>query len=380
MRRPSSDLGVSLLAQNTYLCSVRTMYRLLAGCGKNLERRDQRPAVHHATPRLAATAPNQAWTWDITTLATLVSGVFLNLYMILDVFSRCIVGWMVAARETSTLAQQLIAHTIARIGVPGGQLTLHNDRGAPMTAHSFDALLTTLGVETSRSRPLVSNDNPFSEASFKTLKYQPDFPGRFRDSHHARAWVRDFVAWYNERHRHEGLNRFPPDEVYSGNHFAFAQARQLTLDAAHAKHPKRWINGPPVLPRPPHTVSLNPAPPVANETTAPLPNEVVPVEPPHFIRHRPSRTIATWIPENRCLELLDTFRMRRLNCGENDRADDAATTRRQPLRNLYRLRMAALARCFSYRPADGNATDDSAVGLSQGSLARRAGQLRRLRQ
>lgn len=291
--QPPREVYGALLARNTYLCSVRTMYRLLAGCGESRERRDQRPAVHHAMPRLAATAPNQVWTWDITKLATLVSGVFLNLYMILDLFSRCIVGWMVAARETSALAQQLIARTIVRIGVPAGQLTLHNDRGAPMTAHSFDALLTTLGIEASRSRPRVSNDNPFSEAGFKTMKYQPDFPGAFRDSPHARAWVRDFVTWYNQRHCHEGLNGFTPDEVYSGDHVALAQARQLTLDAAHAKHPERWINGPPVLPRPPHTVFINPAPPLANETTAPLPNEVVPVEPPQFIRYRPTRTIAT---------------------------------------------------------------------------------------
>jgi putative transposase len=291
--QPPREVYGALLAQDTYLCSVRTMYRLLAGCGESRERRDQRPAVHHAVPHLVANAPNQVWTWDITKLATLVTSVFLNLYMILDLFSRCIVGWMVATRETSALAQQLIARSIERTGVPAGQLILHNDRGAPMTAHSFDALLTILGIEASRSRPRVSNDNPFSEAGFKTLKYQPDFPGRFRDSHHARAWVRAFVSWYNERHCHEGLNGFTPHEVYSGDHVALAQARQLTLDAAHAKHPERWINGPPVLPRPPHTVFINPVPPVANDAIPPLPNELVPVDQPEFVKQRQSRSITT---------------------------------------------------------------------------------------
>ncbi len=161
--------------------------------------------------------------------------------MILDLFSRCIVGWMVARRETSALAQQLIARSIERTGIAAGQLTLHSDRGAPMTAHSFDALLMTLGIEASRSRPRVSNDNAFSESGFKTLKYQPDYPGRFRDSHHARSWVREFVVWYNQRHRHEGLNGVTPDEVYSGSHVALAHRRQRTLDDAFARHPDRWI-------------------------------------------------------------------------------------------------------------------------------------------
>lgn len=291
--QPPREVYGALLAEDTYLCSVRTMYRLLAGCGESRERRDQRPAVQHAIPRLIANAPNQVWTWDITKLATLVTGVFLNLYMVLDLFSRCIVGWMVARRETSALAQVLIGRSIQRLGVPAGQLTLHSDRGAPMVAHSFDALLTSLGIEASRSRPRVSNDNPFSESGFKTLKYQPDFPGCFRDTHHARAWVREFVTWYNERHHHEGLNGFTPQEVFSGDHIALATARQLTLDAAHARHPERWINGPPMLPRPPRTVFINPAPPAANGATSQLPNEVVPLEPPDFIRTRPSRGNAT---------------------------------------------------------------------------------------
>lgn len=290
--QPPREVYGALLAEGRYLCSVRTMYRILASHGESRERRDQRPATHHPVPQLVATAPNQVWTWDITKLATLTPGVFLNLFMILDLFSRCIVGWMVARRETSALAQQLIARSIERTGIAAGQLTLHSDRGAPMTAHSFDALLMTLGIEASRSRPRVSNDNAFSESGFKTLKYQPDYPGRFRDSHHARSWVREFVVWYNQRHRHEGLNGFTPDEVYSGSHVALAHRRQRTLDDAYARHPDRWINGPPILPHPPSKVCINPAPPADLSPSVPLPNEVVPAEPPETIR-APRRSITT---------------------------------------------------------------------------------------
>ena len=140
---------------------------------------------------------DQVWTWDITKLATLTTGVFLNLYVIIDLFSRCIVGWMVVLRETTALAQQLVTRSIERAGIAAGQLTLHSDRGAPMTAHTFDAMLTTLGIEASRSRPRVSNDNAFSESGFKTLEYQPDFPGRFSSAEHARSWMREFTRWYN---------------------------------------------------------------------------------------------------------------------------------------------------------------------------------------
>lgn len=277
--QPPREVYGTLLANDIYLCSVRTMYRLLTGLGESRERRDQRAPVRHAVPRLSATAPDQVWTWDITKLATLTTGVFLNLYVILDLFSRCIVGWMVARRETTALAQQLVTRSIERAGIAAGQLTLHNDRGAPMTAHTFDAMLTTLGIEASRSRPRVSNDNAFSESGFKTLKYQPDYPGRFRDPHHARSWMREFTPWYNEQHRHEGLNGFTPDEVYSGRHVELAMQRQATLDAAYARHPERWIGKPPVLPKPPAIVTINPAPPMTTIASAAAANEVVPAEP-----------------------------------------------------------------------------------------------------
>jgi len=276
--QPPREVYGSLLAEGTYHCSVRTMYRLLGAAGEGRERRDQRVAVRHPMPQLVATAPDQVWTWDITKLATGTLGVFLNLYLILDLFSRYIVGWMVAQRENSALAQHLISRTIQRLQIDPGQLTLHNDRGAPMTAHSFDALLTTLGIEASRSRPRVSNDNPFSESGFKTIKYQPDFPGRFADAHHARGWMRRFVPWYHDDHRHEGLNGFTPGEVYSGRHVTLAVTRQHTLDAAYARHQARWINRPPKLPLPPTLVAINPTPPLVPSTAPPLSNEIVPAE------------------------------------------------------------------------------------------------------
>ncbi len=291
--QPPREVYGTLLAEGTYHCSVRTMYRLLSASRESRERRDQRAPTRHPVPHLIATAPDQVWTWDITKLATTTIGVFLNLYLILDLYSRYIVGWMIARRENSALAQHLIARTIQRLQIDAGQLTLHNDRGAPMTAHSFDALLTTLGIEASRSRPRVSNDNPYSESGFKTLKYQPDYPGRFNDPVHARTWTRRFVLWYHDQHRHEGLNGFTPGEVYTGRHVELAAVRQITLDDAYAKHPTRWINRPPKIPMPPTSVAINPIPLVTCSASKPLENEIVPAESFLTLRARQHRTIAT---------------------------------------------------------------------------------------
>ena len=173
------------------------MHRLLAQVGESGERRAQRAKTHHPVPRLVADAPNVVWSWDITKLATWGRGVFLSLYVVLDLYSRYVVAWMVAGRENSALAKQLLAEAITRQGIEPGRLRVHQDRGAPMTAHGFLDLLAELGVDSSHSRPRVSNDNAFSEAQFKTLKYQPDFPGRFRDVEHARAWCAKFFDWYD---------------------------------------------------------------------------------------------------------------------------------------------------------------------------------------
>src|ERR1019366_4026279 len=176
-------------------------------------RRNQRRPIVHAKPSLTATAPNQVWTWDITKLATTAVGVFLHAYVIIDLFSRYVVGWMVAAKECKHLAAQLFAETIARHGIEPG-LTVHADRASAMKSDTLAQLLATLGVERSFSRPHVSDDNAFSEAQFKTLKYQPDYPGRFLGEVHARGWLGPFFGWHNEEHHHSGLALFTPADVF----------------------------------------------------------------------------------------------------------------------------------------------------------------------
>lgn len=260
---PAEVFG-TLLDEGTYLCSLRTMHRILAERGESLDRRDQRPRTHHPVPRLCAESPNAVWTWDITKLATLVRGVFLNLYVVLDLYSRFVVAWMVAERENSALAKQLFAEAIERYDIEPGNLQVHMDRGAPMTAHGFVDLLSALGVDASHSRPRVSNDNPFSESCFKTVKSQPDFPGRFLDVAHARAWCAEFFDWYNDEHRHHGLALFTPADVYFGRVDALSAERQLVLDAAYEAHPERFVRGRPVVRRPPSVVHINPHAPDAD--------------------------------------------------------------------------------------------------------------------
>jgi putative transposase len=257
-----------LLDEGRYLASPRTMYRILAEHGEVKERRNQRQARSHAVPRLEANKPHQVWTWDISKLATYVPGVFLNLYLVLDLFSRYPVAWMVAERENSALAKQMFAHAITRYKLEPGTITVHNDRGAPMTSAGFVDLLAQLGVERSLSRPRVSNDNPFSESCFKTVKYQPDYPGRFQNIGHARRWLSEFFDWYADHHRHSGLALFTPADVFFGRVPQLAATRQVALDAAYAAHPERFVHGRPVVRLPPATVMLNPIDPGASPQTA----------------------------------------------------------------------------------------------------------------
>jgi len=184
--------------------------------------------------------------------------VFLNLYVVLDMFSRYVVAWMVAAHENSALAKQLFAEAVARYGIDPGTLVVHQDRGAPMTSHGFAQLLGELGVERSFSRPRVSDDNAFSESLFHTVKYQPDYPGRFCDIAHARAWCDDFFRWYNAEHHHDGLALFTPQDVFLGHVERIAERRQHALDEAFRHTPQRFVAGQPVVPRPPARVMLNP--------------------------------------------------------------------------------------------------------------------------
>jgi putative transposase len=267
--QPPAEVYATLLERGTYLASVRTMYRVLAEAGETKERRNQRAPQQRAMPSLTATAPNQVWTWDITKLATLKKGIFLMAYVIIDLFSRFVVGWMVAAKECKHLAAQLFAETIARHGVTPG-LQVHADRGSAMRSDTLAQLLDSLGASRSFSRPRVSNDNPYSEAHFKTLKYQPDYPGRFASALHGRAWLQDFFAWHNDHHHHSGLALFTPADVFYGRVAEVAVVRQAALDAAYRAHPERFPNGAPRVPLPPAAVHINPIFTEAVAVTDPL--------------------------------------------------------------------------------------------------------------
>ena len=256
--QPPTEVYAKLLGEGTYLASVRTMYRVLAAAGETIERRNQRSPHSYAKPSLTATAPNQVWTWDITKLATMQRGVFLMAYVIIDLFSRFVVGWMLASKECKHLAAQLFAETITRHGVAPGLLTVHMDRGSAMKSDTLAQLLASLGASRSFSRPHVSDDNPFSESQFKTMKYQPDYPGRFESELHGRGWLQDFFGWHNEEHHHSGLALFTPSDVFHARVELVAAARQSALDAAYAAHPERFAHGPPRVPRPPAVVQINP--------------------------------------------------------------------------------------------------------------------------
>ena len=256
--QPPAEVHAALLAQGQYLGSLSTFHRILRADAAQGERRLQRPPQHHAIPRLAATAPNQVWTWDISKLATTRRGHYLSLYVVLDLYSRYALAWMVSRKENSTLAQQLMQEAIARYGVAFTPLTLHQDRGAPMIARSYLDLMAEFGVTCSHSRPRVSNDNPTSEAQFKTLKYQPDYPGRFDSAEHARRWCEDYFAWYNHQHHHSALGFYTPTQVFTGQYREIASIRQAALDAQYQKHPERFVNGPPKAALPPAQVVINP--------------------------------------------------------------------------------------------------------------------------
>jgi len=260
-----------LLDEGRYLCSPRTMYRLLAACQEVRERRDQLRHPRYAAPQLLATRPNEVWSWDITKLLGPVKWTYFYLYVILDVFSRYVVGWMIAHRESARLAQKLIAETCARQGIAPGTLTLHADRGSSMTSKPVALLLADLGVTKTHSRPHVSNDNPFSEAQFKTLKYRPDFPERFGSIEDARAHGQVFFPWYNTVHRHSGIGLLTPHDVHHGLADQRVAARAAVLAAAHAVHPERFVAGVPRPPARPTAVWINPPPATATSPSNPAP-------------------------------------------------------------------------------------------------------------
>ncbi len=247
-----------LLDEGRYVASVRTMYRLLQDCAAVRERRDQLRHPEYTKPELLAVMPNQVWSWDITKLKGPVRGTCFHLYVILDIFSRYVVGWMVAEQETAELAEQLIADTAAKEAIAPATLTLHADRGSSMRSKPVATLLSDLGIAKSHSRPYVSDDNPYSEAQFKTLKYQPGFPARFGSLADARAHCAQFFTWYNQQHRHSGIGMMTPESVHTGRTAAVRQQRQATLADAYARTPARFKHRMPQPQKVPTAAWINP--------------------------------------------------------------------------------------------------------------------------
>jgi putative transposase len=262
--RSPAAVQATLLDEGKYLCSARTMYRILEQEGESRERRDQLVHPPYQKPELLATAPNHIWSWDITKLLGPMKWTYFYLYVILDVFSRYVTGWMVAHRESAELAEKFIQETLGKHDIPPGQLSLHADRGRVMRSKPVAFLLADLGVTKTHSRPYVSDDNPYSESQFRTMKYRPEFPDRFGCLQDARAFGQRFFAWYNDEHRHSGLGLLTPAMVHFGDAPAVLARRQAVLDTAYLAHPERFVRKPPKpLPLPSEVWINKPPPPDA---------------------------------------------------------------------------------------------------------------------
>ena len=252
-----TEVYATLLDEGIYHCSIRTMYRVLGDAGEVRERRDQVRHPHYKAPELLATAANQVWSWDITKLLGPVKWAYFYLYVILDIFSRYVVGWMIATHESSVLAKRLIAETCEKQNVQPGQLTIHADRGSSMKSKPVALLLTDLGITKTHSRPHVSDDNPYSESQFKTLKYRPGFPDRFGSIQDARSFCQDFFPWYNGEHRHSGIGLLTPEMVHYGQAQAVIDQRRIVLASAFGAHPERFVRGLPAPPPLPEAAWIN---------------------------------------------------------------------------------------------------------------------------
>ena len=234
-------INATLLDEGQYLCSTRSMYRILEQDGATRERRDQLTHPQYRKPELLATAPNQLWSWDITKLRGPAKWTYFYLYVILDVFSRYVVGWMVAPRESAELASKLIQESCDKQKIQPDQLGLHADRGSAMRSKPVALLLADLSITKTHSRPYTSNDNPFSESQFRTMKYRPAFPDRFGCIQDSRAFCQTFFAWYNGHHRHSGIGMMTPAMVHYGLASEVRENRQNVLDAAYRLHPERFV-------------------------------------------------------------------------------------------------------------------------------------------
>ena len=251
-----AEICATLLDEGTYLCSERTMYRILSKHEQNVDRRN-RVRHHYSVPVLLAEQPNQLWSWDITKLKGPQKWTYYYLYTILDIFSRYVVGWMVAYRQTGTLAKDLIAESCLKQNIEPGQLNIHSDRGKQMRSKTLGQLLIDLGIIKSFSRPHVPNDNPYSESHFGILKGRPEFPDRFGCIYDARSFCRTFYNWYNNEHRHSGIGMLTPDTVHYGKEEMVLSKRQLVLEEAYKKYPERFVNGKPVVKKLPQLVWIN---------------------------------------------------------------------------------------------------------------------------
>ena len=263
--RSPAAVYATLLDEGQYLCSIRSMYRLLGRNGESRERRDQLTHPPYKKPELLATASNQLWSWDITRLLGPAKWTYFYLYVILDVFSRYVTGWMVAMRESAELAKRLIEESCVKQNIQPGQLTLHADRGTSMSSKPVAFLLADLGVTKTHSRPHVSNDNPYSESQFRTLKYRPGFPDRFGCIQDSRAFCQGFFRWYNEEHRHAGLALLTPAMVHYGQTARILEQRQTVLDVAYQAHPERFVRQAPKHLSVPTEVWINKPPNIENK-------------------------------------------------------------------------------------------------------------------
>lgn len=252
-----AQVWATLLDEGRYLASQRTMYRLLAHEGASRERRDQLRHPAYQKPELLACQPNQLWSWDITKFLGPQKWTYYYLYVVLDVFSRYVVGWTLQYREHSGIAEQLIRQAIEQQQVSPRQLTLHADRGSSMTSKPVAFLLADLGVTKTHSRPYTSTDNPYSEAHFKTMKYRPGFPERFASIEEGRAFAREFFAWYNHHHRHSGIGLLTPAMLHHGQSETVTAKRRQVLEQAYREHPERFVNQPPTPPEVPSSVWIN---------------------------------------------------------------------------------------------------------------------------
>jgi len=275
------QIYATLLDEGRYLCSVRTMYRILAAEHEVRERRNQCRRPAYTKPELLATGPNQVWSWDLTKLKGPAKWSYFHLYVILDIFSRYVVGWMVAERESAALARRLVGESVHKQGIARDQLTLHADRGSSMTSKSLALLLADLGVTKTHSRPYTSTDNPYSEAHFKTLKYRPEFPDRFGSIEDSRALCRHFFSWYNHEHHHSGLALLTPADVHYGRAQQRLEQRSRVLDEVFQVHPERFKGRRPMPAELPGAVWINPPPKTTPEDAPgsalfPLPDAEVP--------------------------------------------------------------------------------------------------------